>query len=181
MYKPAMQTHPLLAIGLLILGIPVLAGCASLSKNQCLNADWYAVGLEDGALGRPLERLGDHRRACAEYSVAPQTERYLAGRNEGLKTFCTYERGYSNGRAGHGYAPVCPLETGFSTGYQRGREIFDLTHRLDQLQHEITRTKEALKAGIPNPAARAREVERLEDLTREAEQLEGRINRAGNP
>src|SRR6267143_474926 len=148
MYKPAMQTHPLLAIGLLILGILVLAGCASLSKNQCLNADWYTVGLEDGALGRPL---------------APTSG------------------GYSNGRAGHGYAPVCPLETGFSTGYQRGREIFDLTHRLDQLQHEITRTKEALKAGIPNPAARAREVERLEDLTREAEQLEGRINRAGNP
>ena len=154
MYKPAMQTRTLLALGLLILGILVLAGCAGLSKNQCLNA---------------------------EYSVAPQTERYLAGRNEGLKTFCTYERGYSNGRAGHGYAPVCPLETGFSTGYQRGREIFDLTHRLDQLQHEITRTKEALKADIPDPAARAREVERLEDLTREAEQLEGRINRAGNP
>jgi len=116
-----MQTRTLLALGLLILGILVLAGCAGLSKNQCLNA---------------------------EYSVAPQTERYLAGRNEGLKTFCTYERGYSSGRAGHGYAPVCPLEAGFSTGYQRGREIFDLTHRLDQ---------------------------------REAEQLEGRINRAGNP
>ncbi|HXM83365.1 MAG TPA: DUF2799 domain-containing protein [Burkholderiales bacterium] len=152
-----------------------IAGCASLSKNQCLNADWYTVGLEDGAVGRPLERLGDHRRACAEYNVAPQTERYVAGRNEGLRTFCTYERGYSNGRSGQGYTPVCAAETGFGTGYQRGREIFDLTHRLEQIQHEITRTKEALKAGIPNPAARAREVERLEDLTREAEQLESRL------
>ena len=40
-----MQTRTLPAIGLLILGILVLAGCSSLSKNQCLNADWYAVGL----------------------------------------------------------------------------------------------------------------------------------------
>jgi hypothetical protein len=32
-----------------------------------------------------LERLGDHRRACAKHNVAPSAERYVAGRNEGLK------------------------------------------------------------------------------------------------
>src|SRR5688572_14241675 len=78
----------------------LLAGCASLDKDECRNADWYAIGLEDGARGRTVERLGDHRRACAEHGVAPQSERYVAGRNEGLKSFCTYERGYSQGRAG---------------------------------------------------------------------------------
>ena len=40
----------------------LLSACASMNRNQCVNADWYAVGLEDGARGRPLERLGhfDH-------------------------------------------------------------------------------------------------------------------------
>ena len=74
--------------------LALLAGCASLDKDECRTADWYAVGLEDGARGRALDRLGDHRRACAEHGVTPHTERYLAGRSEGLRSFCTYERGF---------------------------------------------------------------------------------------
>ncbi len=49
-------------------------------------------------------RLGDHRRACAKHNVTPDTGRYAAGRAEGLKSFCTYERGFAEGRAGHGHA-----------------------------------------------------------------------------
>jgi hypothetical protein len=160
----------------LLLGI-LLAGCASLDRGECLNANWYAIGVEDGARGQPLERLGVHRRACAEYNVAPDAERYMAGRNEGLKTFCTYERGYAHGRAGQSYAGGCPanLAAGFQAGYQLGRELYDLNRRLADVQNQITRSKALLKEGIPNPRLRAAEVERLEDLTRESEQLEARI------
>jgi len=155
----------------------LVSGCATLDKNECLRADWYAIGLEDGARGRPVEYLGDHRRACAEHGVTPQIERYLAGRNEGLKSYCTYDRGFAAGRSGQAYSGVCPagLAGNFSAGYQRGREIHDLRRRLDTVQEQIRRTKAALTAGIPNPKARAAEVDRLEDLSREAEQLEQRI------
>src|SRR5688500_2665070 len=153
------------------------AGCASLDRDECRNADWYAIGLEDGARGRPVERLGDHRRACAEHGVAPQTDRYLAGRNEGLKSFCTYQQGYTQGRGGHAYAGACPRELagGFVAGYERGRELHQLERRHGEVQKEISRIKAALKDGIPNPRTRAIEVERLEAFTREAEQLEARI------
>jgi len=165
------QTSVVLALAALV------PGCVTLDRNQCLQADWYAVGLEDGARGRPVEHLGDHRRACAEHGVTPQTERYLAGRNEGLKSFCTYERGLAVGRSGQSYSAVCPegLTERFYTGYQRGREIHDLRRRLDTVQEQIRKSKAALIAGIPNPKARAAEAERLEDLSREAEQLESRI------
>ena len=155
----------------------LLGGCATLDKNQCLRADWYAVGVEDGARGQPVEHLGNHRRACAEHGVTPQTERYLAGRDEGLNSFCTYERGQAAGRAGQSYPAVCPAKLAgrFSAGYQRGKEIHDLRRRLDTVQEQIRRTKATLTAGIPNPKTRAAEVERLEDLARESEQLEGRI------
>ncbi len=157
--------------------LALLAGCASLDKNECRTADWYAIGLEDGARGRTVERLGDHRRACAEHGVTPNTERYLAGRNEGLKSFCTYERGYSQGRAGQAYAGACPKEMsgGFLAGYQRGRELHELNRRLEEARKEIARSKAALTAGIPGPRARAVELERLEAATREAEQLEAQI------
>jgi hypothetical protein len=155
----------------------LLCGCASLDKDECRNADWYAIGLEDGARGRALERLGDHRRACAEHGVAPHTERYLAGRDQGLKSFCTYERGFEHGRSGQRYAGSCPapMAAAFQSGYQLGRELHELSRRLSEVQTQITRSKALLKDGIANPRQRAAEVERLEDLTRESAQLEARI------
>ena len=157
----------------------LVAGCASMDRNECLSANWYAIGLEDGARGQPVERLGAHRRACAEHHVTPDAERYVAGRNEGLKSFCTYERGFSHGRSGQAYAGGCPPDTArnFQAGYELGRELYDVHRRLAEVQGEITRSKAALKDGIPNPRLRAIEVERLEDLTRESEQLEARVAR----
>jgi hypothetical protein len=153
-------------------------GCASLDKDDCVQGSWYAIGVEDGSRGRPVERLSEHRRACAKYSIAPDAERYLAGRAEGLKSFCTSERGFSEGRAGRVYNAACPEPHAFLAGYNRGREMYDLHRQLDAVQAEIGRSKAALKAGIPNPGPRAREVERLEALSREADQLEARIREA---
>ena len=155
--------------------ILLLAACASMDKDECRAADWYAVGLEDGARGRAVERLGDHRRACAEHNVTPNAQRYVAGRNEGLKSFCTYERGFSEGRAAHAYVANCPAGSAFPAGYARGRELGGLERRLGEVNQEISRIKTALKEGIPNPRTRSIEIERLEAMTREAEQLESRI------
>lgn len=156
------------------------AGCASMDKEECATADWYAVGLEDGASGRAVERLGEHRRACAEHGVTPVAEAYLKGRGEGLKSFCTYERGYAEGRAGHGYGGVCPEPMGrsFLAGYHRGHDLYELSRRLGATQQQIQRTKDAIAKGIKDPRERAREAQRLEDLSREAERLEQEIARA---
>jgi hypothetical protein len=156
----------------------LVAACASLDKDECINADWYAIGLEDGARGRAVERMGDHRRACAKHNVTPNSERYLAGRSEGLRSFCTYERGFSEGRAGHAYGAGCPQPANFLAGYQRGRELHELHRQLDAVEKDIARTKTALKEGIPNPRTRAAEIDRLEALTREAQQLESRIQQS---
>ena len=155
----------------------LLSGCASLDRDECKSADWYAIGLEDGARGRAVERLGDHRKACAEHGIAPQTERYLAGREQGLKSFCTYERGFEHGRSGQRYAGGCPaaMAASFQSGYQLGRELHDLHRQLAVVQGEINRSKARLQEGIPSPRARAAEIERLEDLTRESTALEARI------
>ena len=143
-----------------------------------MQADWYTIGLEDGARGRAVERLGDHRRACAEHRVVPNAERYMAGRAEGLKSFCTYERGYSEGRAGHSYSGACPQPTNFLAGYNRGRELHTLYRERDEIEREITKTRNALREGIPEPRARGRAVDRLEQLTRESGEIQARIQAA---
>ena len=145
-----------------------------------MQGSWYAIGLDDGARGRPVERLAEHRRACAKYQISPDAQQYLAGRAEGLKSFCSYDRGYAEGRAGHAYNAACPAPQDFLAGYQRGRELYDLHGQLSSVENEIARSKARITAGIPDPRARAREVERLEGLSRDADQLEARIREAEN-
>jgi hypothetical protein len=166
-----MRTVALLAAALLA------GGCASMDKPQCVNANWYAIGMEDGAQGRALQRLGDHRRACAEHGVQPDAERYAAGRNEGLKSYCTYDRGFRAGRAGNAYHSVCPEPAArdFLAGYQHGREVYGLQRRLDEVNTDIKKTKASLAEPGISPRARGQLAERLEDLTRESAYLEQQL------
>jgi hypothetical protein len=158
----------------------LLGGCASMDKSQCVSANWTAIGMEDGAQGRPLARLGDHRRACAEHGVQPDAERYAAGRNEGLKSYCTYDQGYRTGRAGNAYNGVCPepAARNFLAGYQHGREVHGLQKRLDEVNADIRKTKASLAEPGLSPRARGQLAERLEDLTRESAYVEQQLTAA---
>ncbi|MEH6578134.1 MAG: DUF2799 domain-containing protein [Amphritea sp.] len=73
----------------------VLSGCATLDREECLNADWHLIGYEDGSAGRLPEQVGEHRQACAEYAVVPDMDAYLQGRSQGLVNYCTEENGYA--------------------------------------------------------------------------------------
>ena len=71
----------LIALCTLLLG----ACAAKMSKDECRTVDWRTVGYEDGVAGQPGDRIGEHRRACAEYGVTPDLTAYLAGRTAGLR------------------------------------------------------------------------------------------------
>ncbi|MEZ5893062.1 MAG: DUF2799 domain-containing protein [Parvularculaceae bacterium] len=66
-----------------LIGLAVmLGGCAGgLSKEECLVADWRAIGYEDGARGAPASAVSSHRQACARKPASrPTCAGYLAGR-----------------------------------------------------------------------------------------------------
>jgi hypothetical protein len=98
----------------------LLSGCASLSKDECLYADWQIIGYEDGAAGRSASRIGEHRKACADHAVVPDKAAYDDGYDEGLQTFCTYDRGLSQGRAGQAANAVCHANLNFIDGHRAG-------------------------------------------------------------
>ena len=52
-------------VGILSAVFLLLEGCATLSKNECLQAQWYDIGFTDGAGGHTLTRIGKPRKACA--------------------------------------------------------------------------------------------------------------------
>jgi hypothetical protein len=115
-----------------------LAGCATMSKDQCLQGDWGAVGFKDGEAGRAQSRLDDHAKACAKAGVVPQAGPYFAARDQGLKLYCTQDRGFREGRTGQSYAGVCPQlsERGFLVGYADGQLVDAAEDRLSDARSD---------------------------------------------
>ena len=177
-------------------GLPLLlalaiSGCASLSKEECLTADWRTVGFQDGAAGYTAERIGAHRQACAEHGVMPNLDRYLDGRKNGLREYCRPARGYQEGLEGRAYGGVCPpdLERDFIGAHEAGLRIYameaDIHDQESTLRNKERRFKEvsgksaAAQSTIiasNNPGARARALADIQSLDREKGELEHEID-----
>ena len=118
----------------------LLASCETMSQEECLKGDWGAVGYKDGEAGRPQSRLDDHAKACAKAGVAPNPGPYFAAREQGLKLYCTPQRGFQEGRVGNGYAGVCPDRTAgaFLTAYADGKLVNAAAGRLSQAESDLS-------------------------------------------
>jgi len=148
-----LQFSPLaLACGLLL-----LAGCASkMSKDECRTVDWRTVGYEDGVAGQPGDRIGEHRRACAEHGVTPNLDAYLAGRTAGLREYCQPHNAYRAGANGYTYFDTCPadLAPAFVKAYDEGRALY-------VRERKVAETDELIEQ-------KRREIRRLEDRVAES-------------
>jgi hypothetical protein len=111
--------------GTLLVGL-ALNACTTLNKDECLHADWFSIGYEDGARGYKTSRIGQHRQACARHGVAPDFETYEKGRRQGLAEWCTPRNGYVMGAAGRRYNGVCPndLEPDYLEAFNQGKAVY---------------------------------------------------------
>jgi len=137
---------------LLAAGTLLVTACAgTMNKDECRTVDWRTVGYEDGVAGRPGDRIGQHRKACAAAGVTPDLDAYRAGRDDGLREYCQPHNGYRAGVNGAEYYDTCPadLEPAFIAAYESGRELYVRERRVADAD-----------AGIEN---RRRELARLED------------------
>jgi hypothetical protein len=127
------------SLPVLFLSSLLLTGCATLSKNECLTANWASIGYEDGSQGQTRDRIGSHRRACADYGIDPDFEEYLQGYNQGLEIFCTPQNGFLKGKSGYTDTGICTgnLGPGFLQGYENGREIYIASGEVSRLRREL--------------------------------------------
>ena len=116
-----------------------LAGCASMSKDECLAVDWRTVGYEDGVEGYPGDHIAQHRKACAKYGVRADLALYQEGRNQGLLEFCQPINGYNLGVRGAAYRGVCPVqsESAFLSAYNAGHDLYVMVARVSGTQAEL--------------------------------------------
>ncbi len=124
-----------------------LTGCASLSKEECIQADWRLIGFEDGAKGRASSYLGNHREACAEYGITPDQTRYRMGREEGLTEYCRPYNGYQEGLKGASYQGVCPadLQDAFVDAHRYGKQIHEATQAMESREQLVRDAEDDLK------------------------------------
>ncbi|MES2070583.1 MAG: DUF2799 domain-containing protein [Pseudomonadota bacterium] len=118
-----------------------MAGCASLSKDQCLNANWQQIGFADGKQGLPPDQLNEHAKACTEYGVQTNFEQYMLGRSRGLLNYCQPENAFNTGRAGRGEnVAACPpnMQNAFLFEFRRGGEINQMEGELESLRSRIS-------------------------------------------
>lgn len=143
-----------------VLGLFLLASCASLSPEQCRNADWRQIGYADGANGAPGSRIQEHASACAKIDAKPDMEAYLSGRMEGLVSYCQPENGFDVGRRG---APDntgdCPphVRAAFLQNYRQGREISALEGQIASLRSNMESERREMR----------RREDRIEDIRKE--------------
>jgi hypothetical protein len=148
------------------------SGCATLSEGECKTADWQEIGRKDGSKGYTRARLHKHYEACAEYKVEPQADRYYAGRDAGLKQYCTPRKGFDEGREGNRYRGVCPpdLERGFLAAFSKGEMIHEIDTNIESVERDISRKEQLLSDDDTSSKERLeinRELRELYDKLRE--------------
>lgn len=156
-----------------------MAGCATLSKGECYTADWYQLGRSDGASGYTRARLFDHYEACAPYGVQPNQDAYYAGRQVGLKHYCTAHHGFIEGRNGNPYRNVCrpSRETAFLSAYRDGKILYEVEEEIEDAERAIDRYEARLNDDETEDAARDDIRDQLRDALRDLRYLNRKLIR----
>lgn len=177
--------------------IAALNGCAVMNEGECKNANWYAIGFQDGSQGASANAAGSRSSACAEYNVKLNFTEYQQGYNQGIKQFCNASSGFYAGSNGYQYQGVCPsqLAPDFLSGYRQGQQLYrakqhlsqakqkleDAQFEIDSQQQQLQNLKQKLIYGDFTPAQRQRilnQIEQLNDNKHDLTQLQRQVDRA---
>jgi flagellar motility protein MotE (MotC chaperone) len=152
----------------------LLAGCESMSEDQCRRADWMQQGERDGRQGEPLGRIDAHREACAKAGVTPNALRWEQGWRRGVVSYCTPRTAWSEGARNQSYRGACRDldEPMFLRWHRLGTDIYKARGQRDAIQRDIDRAEAQLKK-----AEKEDERKQLRDRIRNLDQDKARVRR----
>ena len=155
-----MNSRSLIRLLSMALALGALSGCASLSKSECLNANWEDIGVRDGANGQPEEYLIQHSTACAKVNVAPDRGAWLHGRDKGLERYCLPHRMFNIGEYGGAFdAGICRNfdQERLVDAYEKGRDVNRRANTLSEIDAELR----DIRTKLENKELEKKERERL--------------------
>jgi hypothetical protein len=133
---------------LLVCPLVLMSGCATLNEDECYTADWYEIGFNDGVKGQPHSYLEKHRKACSKHGVRANFDEWQAGHEEGLKRYCTPQKGYEEGLNNRTYHGVCEGRSAdkFSQAYEQGQQLYQQRSLVSDLQRDFEQTSDDIVA-----------------------------------
>ena len=142
-----------------------VSSCATMSKEECKQADWYLKGVDDATQGFALDRVVEHGKACARVNIVPDMKDYREGHSKGARLYCVPEKGYSEGRKGAAYNGICPAaqEGKFLRAYHDGQELYAIQHRIDSMHNQINNNNAQINNRYNDIAQLRREIVRSND------------------
>jgi ribosome modulation factor len=107
---------------LLLAALIAMTGCSSMSKKECINANWYQLGFQDGRAGAASSSVQGYVQTCSKHDISINQTDYLDGHAEGIRTFCQPNNGYQIGLRGRSLPQVCPadMQKSFSEAHAKG-------------------------------------------------------------
>ncbi|MBV5316513.1 MAG: DUF2799 domain-containing protein [Desulfobulbaceae bacterium] len=156
-----------------VLAALLLAGCATLSREQCQRGDWFGLGITDGQNGQPASRLDQHSRACSEHGIHVDNQQYLNGRAQGLQDYCQIENAFDSGLEGRRYQQVCPpsIDAAFERYNRAAYEVYQIRKELEQVDDRIRDNEHRLWDKDLSDDNRRRIRSTLRDLDRQRDRV----------
>lgn len=143
----------------------LISSCATMSKDECKQADWYLKGVDDATQGFALDRVVEHGKACARINIVPDMKEYREGHTKGAHLYCVPEKGYSEGRNGAAYNGICPAaaEGKFLRAYRDGQDLYNIQRRIDAMHSQISNNTSQINNRYNDIAQLRREIVRSND------------------
>ncbi len=116
----------------------VLAGCETMSAEECAAADWRALGFGDAAQNG-ADRFADRAQSCAEKGISADGAAYASGFGEGMVQFCQPPNGFQFARRGGSFNGSCPaeLQGAFYAAYGDGQRVHAVESELNEARNQI--------------------------------------------
>lgn len=119
-------------------GAGALASCETMSAEECVAADWRALGFSDAAQNG-ADRFGDRAESCAEKGISADGAAYASGFGEGMFQFCQPPNGFQFARRGGSFGGSCPaeLQRDFYAAYGDGQRVHAAESELNDARNQI--------------------------------------------
>lgn len=155
MKHTATRLHLMPASWLACSVLMALGGCASLSEDECRNADWELIGYSDASRGYQQGRVKDHSEACADLGISVNLNQYLAGYERGLPVYCTPATAFRVGEKGDNFPTQCDLAKypSMKNAHQTGRQAYSVVQERKQVDDQLEQKRkqiDALQKSIQN-------------------------------
>ena len=152
----------------MLLIVLALAGCATMSPEECRFANWSDVGLRDGIEGQPLALLNARISDCTEAGVHVDGNAYLKGRESGLKTYCRLENAVAVGLNGGHYEGVCPaqIDAEFRRRFELGHNVFAAHAEVARIDSRMQSLEQRLRRLDHDEDKRLRDANKDDDRRR---------------